>query len=1586
MKFATKKVISMLMSALMLLGTVPSSAFAGEVISANELSVSEETQITETFSGDEEVIAKEDFDAEEVVAKEAFDEEEQEVISDEDEEDQTEALGASLPKITGLHWTKEDGYDVLKWNAVPNADHYEVKLLTWGGATETVAFINEDNRKSYLSFSRKDLNHSDFGLYYLVDENSFNADKFISEGGHHFSAQFMKNGYAYLAGHVAAFDENDNFITARTYTFEEDKVLEKAQIPFLSRTSRVWVDYYTAHWMPVADATRYEVVCRVFNGIVATKWTAGTEIDIKDVVDSCSLEHLELKVSVRPLDDTWKHTIPGVTHSPECDYIGGKPEFISGIRFDKNTGLVTWDKPERYSQEEIRYIVQRFEIDERGYEIPYRNDYTTEERYSLRGFEAGSKIYLKIYVTDLFNSEKLVTYTPEYYIGAIVETAAKDDTSIQIEKSVLGIGETTTFTVKDPMGGHITDVYLDGDATLTQLSLNSYEISEANGIVKINVKTEHGSYSGTCGTGNTWRYYPGLKMLQINGDGEIPREAGETCGWGYLNDRIEKVVVSDGIKGIGYHAFYGMPNLESVRIPFSCTKVGTEIAYADEYGSNSVDLIYEGSEVDWENANGVSLNLNLDHVGNWNPGGKCGDNVYWTILNLWNDSVTDTMVIHGTGAMYDLSSKSAWADFRKYETVIVEDGVTRIGENAFATGTYRPVLKKLIIADSVTSIGHNAFSYTTISEGVQLPAGLKSIDDSDVFYECKFKEIVIPAGTQYIGETTFAESSLETITIPNSVKRIGDGVFVMSDLKTIYYEGTRAQWDAIEGMTAEKNPTLFYDGVNIICINTATVAKKPEGRGGQWTGEEMPLVTAGEAINGTIYYRLGESGAFSTQIPTVSDEGIYKVYYMAKGNDGVEDSEVDFVEVTITGRIPKLERPVLKTNVYYDGEPVALLNEGSSEHGTFMYKLLDSQGNVISDYSEIQPRVEAAGDYTIYYKLVPNEHYIDLGEFFFNCHVYSANELMFDNFASEYNYSGKKVTPKVIIKCAGKTLKEGTDYKISYKNNVKICDKDATDSKGNKIGPCIIVKGTGAYTGTVLKYFTIRPKSLGTAVLPDRFEKYTGQPVKFDKTAHPYIKETYTEGVDYDVEYIQDMSNSANVSQAVQVGSYVVRLKFKGKYTGDFYYKLVISDKEDIRRVKFGKIGPQPYTGSARRPAFDVSFGKTSLVEGQDYTCSYSQNINCGTATIKVTGKGNYFGEKTLLFKIVPGKDNDLKKAIVTTTPVVYSGDSKQPVASVELNGLQLNRGSDYVVESSDFYNAGTRNFVIRGIGRYCGTKTVKATILPYEIKQDMVSGSFDSELTFVDADNEIIAKYSKNGATIKPVLFSRKFERFLALGTDYDVACKDNKEVASYTDSKAPTVVITFKGNFKGQITQAYTIQQENMGNVKIYFETVPYSTRPGAWKQLKATVVDSSGNLLKAGVDYESEFEYFKDNCITPFTDADVFDGCSVVVRITGKGNYTGTKVGGYLVGKTSLSKATVKLINKQYYRDGKAVEPKASDFEVIVDGRTLAPVTDYDIEFASVKNNYEKGTATVTLEGNGDYYGRKVVTFKIDSKIIQ
>ena len=175
---------------------------------------------------------------------------------------------------------------------------------------------------------------------------------------------------------------------------------------------------------------------------------------------------------------------------------------------------------------------------------------------------------------------------------------------------------------------------------------------------------------------------------------------------------------------------------------------------------------------------------------------------YWNEGNLtWKLYDDGTLTISGTGAMKDYNADdnlSPAYNNSKVKKVVIEDGVTSIGERAFSncstlisitipksvtsigkTAFYNCTsLTNITIPNSVTSIGNLAFSYCRSLTSITIPGSVTSIGSS-AFSECRnLKSIIIPNSVTSIEYAAFYNcSSLTDIVIPSSVTSIGNSAF-----------------------------------------------------------------------------------------------------------------------------------------------------------------------------------------------------------------------------------------------------------------------------------------------------------------------------------------------------------------------------------------------------------------------------------------------------------------------------------------------------------------------------------------------------------------------------------------------------------------------------------------------------------------------------------------------------------------------------------------------------------------------------------------------------------------------------------------
>ena len=152
------------------------------------------------------------------------------------------------------------------------------------------------------------------------------------------------------------------------------------------------------------------------------------------------------------------------------------------------------------------------------------------------------------------------------------------------------------------------------------------------------------------------------------------------------------------------------------------------------------------------------------------------------------------------------------------------------------------------------------------------------------------------------------------------------------------------------------------------------------------------------------------------------------------------------------------------------------------------------------------------------------------------------------------------------------------------------------------------------------------------------------------------------------------------------------------------------------------------YDGKAKKPGVTVKLNGKALKNGTDYIVSYSNNTKVGTATVKITGKGNYTGSISKTFKI---KNNFKKATISGISNKSYTGKNITQSITVKYNGKTLKNGTDYTVSYSNNKSIGTATVKIAGKGSYTGTITKTFKINP--AKQAIQKLTAKSKAFFVD-------------------------------------------------------------------------------------------------------------------------------------------------------------------------------------------------------------------------------------------------------------
>lgn len=147
--------------------------------------------------------------------------------------------------------------------------------------------------------------------------------------------------------------------------------------------------------------------------------------------------------------------------------------------------------------------------------------------------------------------------------------------------------------------------------------------------------------------------------------------------------------------------------------------------------------------------------------------GSCGNGLTY----IYN-AKTKTLLVSGSGKMTDYnSSNQPWHDFY-IENVKVENGCTRIGDNAFVG---KLQLADVSLPNTLTEIGSNTFAGTTLTK-VSIPDNVKTLGDG-AFSGCEYLSIVyLSDNLETVGKGAFSGCAIKyhNLTLPDKVETVGD--------------------------------------------------------------------------------------------------------------------------------------------------------------------------------------------------------------------------------------------------------------------------------------------------------------------------------------------------------------------------------------------------------------------------------------------------------------------------------------------------------------------------------------------------------------------------------------------------------------------------------------------------------------------------------------------------------------------------------------------------------------------------------------------------------------------------------------------
>ncbi len=298
-----------------------------------------------------------------------------------------------------------------------------------------------------------------------------------------------------------------------------------------------------------------------------------------------------------------------------------------------------------------------------------------------------------------------------------------------------------------------------------------------------------------------------------------------------------------------------------------------------------------------------------------------------------------------------------------------------------------------------------------------------------------------------------------------------------------------------------------------------------------------------------------------------------------------------------------------------------------------------------------------------------------------------------------YKYNGGEKMPAVTVKAGASTVASGI--------TADTADVDVTYAAGRKNAGTyeVTVTGTGNYTGTIKKSFTIEPAAITEATLSETVYKYSASVITPAVTvkagALSAASNITADTADVDVTYASDRKNA---------GTYEVTVTGIGNYTGTITKTFTI-EPAGITGATLSET-TYKYSGSVITPAITVMAGNltvTNITEDtSDFDITYAEGRkNVGTYEVTVTGKGNYAGAITKSFTIKPAQ---ITKASLSATALTFNNKARKPYVTVKAGSLKAatkisaDTANIDLTYASGRKNVGKYTITINGKGNYTGT------------------------------------------------------------------------------------------------------------------------------------------------------------------------------------------------------------------------------------------------------------------------------------------
>ncbi len=493
-----------------------------------------------------------------------------------------------------------------------------------------------------------------------------------------------------------------------------------------------------------------------------------------------------------------------------------------------------------------------------------------------------------------------------------------------------------------------------------------------------------------------------------------------------------------------------------------------------------------------------------------------------------------------------------------------------------------------------------------------------------------------------------------------------------------------------------------------------------------WSEAELPYSGAAQAPSATVGNLLGNDVCEVTvDGAQTAVGGPYIATATALSNSNYALPENVTTEFSIVSRMVSEPTIVLSANTFtYNGQaqtPTVTVKDGNTTIDPSEYTVTMS-GDVTNAGQKTVTISNVSGNYNV------------SGSATFTINPKEVTNPTIALSATSFTYNGSAIEPTVTVK-NGETIIDPSEYTVSYSNNT---------NAGTTATVTITDKADGNYTVSGSATFTINPKVVSSPTIALSQTSYTYNGSAQTPTVTVKDGETTIPTSEYTVSYPTDVTNAGQ--KTINISN------VNGNYTvSNCSATFTINPKEVTNPTIELSQTSYTYNGSAQTPTVTVKDGSTTIASGE-YTVSYSNNTNAGTATVTIADKanGNYTVSGSATFTISP-KEVSSPTIEFSDAEITYTGSALTPTITVK-DGSTVIPTSEYTVSYSNNTNAGTANLTItdKANGNYTVSGETTFTINPKTVSNPTI---ILSQTTFIydgTAKSPTVTSV-KDGSTVIP-------------------------------------------------------------------------------------------------------------------------------------------------------------------------------------------------------------------------------------------